>query len=44
LIGKLVVDKLEANSAVANVKPGSLPPGVVLQRGDQVILAKVNSN
>lgn len=44
LIGKLNVSKLEANSAVGDVVPGSLRPGVVLQPGDQVILAKVRSN
>lgn len=44
LIGKLAISKLEANSAVADVVPGSLRPGVILRPGDQVILAKVRSN
>lgn len=44
LLGKLSVHKLEANSAIADIVPGSIPVGVVLQRGDQVILEKVRSN
>jgi len=44
LIGKLSISKLEPNSAVADVVPGSLRPGVILRPGDQVILAKVRSN
>jgi hypothetical protein len=44
LIGKLAISKLEANSAVADVVPGSLRPGVIIRPGDQVILAKVRSN
>jgi len=44
LIAKLFITKLEANSAVADVEPGSLRAGVIIQPGDQVILAKVRSN
>jgi len=44
LLGKLSVYKLEANRAIADIEPGSLRPGVVLRRGDQVILEKVRSN
>ena len=43
-LGKLSVQKIEANSAIADIVPGSLSVGVVLQRGDQVILEKVRSN
>jgi DNA repair exonuclease SbcCD ATPase subunit len=44
LLGKLSVYKVEANRAIADIEPGSLSPGVVLRRGDQVILEKVRSN
>ncbi len=44
LLGKLTIAKLEANRAIADIVPDSLPAGVVLQRGDQVILEKVRSN
>ncbi len=44
LLGKLSVHKLEANSAIADIVPGSLSVGAILQRGDQVILEKVRSN
>ena len=44
LLGKLLLSKLEPNSAVADVEPGSLVPGVALRRGDQVILETVRSN
>ncbi|MDA7868072.1 hypothetical protein N9A62_03650, partial [Akkermansiaceae bacterium] len=44
LLGKLLISKLEPNSAVADVEPGSLKNGVALQPGDQVILESVRSN
>ena len=44
LLGKLDVTKVEANSAIADIVPRSLRPGVVLQRGDQVILEKTSAN
>lgn len=44
LLGKLFISKLEPNSAVADVEPGSLRNGVVIQPGDQVILETVRSN
>lgn len=44
LIAKLFITKLEANTAVADVEPGSLRSGVIIQPGDQVILAKVRAN
>ncbi len=44
LIARLGITKLEANSAVGDVEPGSLRAGAVLRPGDQVILAKVRSN
>ena len=44
LLGKVAISSLEANQAVAEIVPGSLAPGVVIQPGDQVILEKVKSN
>ena len=44
LLGKLLISKLEPNTAVADVEPGSLRNGVALQAGDQVILESVSSN
>ena len=44
LLGKLLISKLEPNTAVADVEPGSLRNGVVLQAGDQVILESVSAN
>ncbi|MEJ6580510.1 MAG: hypothetical protein QNL68_12015 [Akkermansiaceae bacterium] len=44
LLGKLSINKLEANRAIADVVPDSLRAGVVLQPGDQVILEKTLSN
>jgi hypothetical protein len=44
LLGKLLISKLEPNTAVADVEPGSLKNGVALQAGDQVILESVSSN
>ncbi|YCM43794.1 hypothetical protein V2O64_21025 [Verrucomicrobiaceae bacterium 227] len=44
LLGKLSINKLEANRAIADVVPDSLRAGVVLQPGDQVILEKTRSN
>jgi len=44
LLGKLSINKLEANRAIADVVPNSLRAGVVLQPGDQVILEKTVSN
>jgi hypothetical protein len=44
LIAKLSISKLEANSAIGDVEPGSLRSGVMIRPGDQVILAKVRSN
>lgn len=44
LLGKLSINKLEANRAIADVIPDSLRAGVVLQPGDQVILEKTISN
>lgn len=44
LIGKLEVSKLEVNRALAEIVPDSMRPGVVLQRGDQVILETTRSN
>ena len=44
LLGKLLISKLEPNTAVADVAPGSLRNGVVLQAGDQVILESVSAN
>ena len=35
LLGKLLISKLEPNTAVADVEPGSLRNGVVLQAGDR---------
>ena len=44
LLGRLLISKLEPNTAVADVEPGSLRNGVALQAGDQVILESVSSN
>ncbi len=44
LLGKLLISKLEPNTAVADVEPGSLRNGVALQAGDQVILESVSAN
>ncbi|MGC6564781.1 MAG: hypothetical protein ACON38_04105 [Akkermansiaceae bacterium] len=44
LLGKLDVTKVEANTAIADVVPRSLRPGVALQPGDQVILEETNAN
>jgi hypothetical protein len=44
LLGRLLISKLEPNTAVADVEPGSLKNGVALQAGDQVILESVSSN
>jgi len=44
LLGKVAISSLEANQAVAEIVPGSLAPGAVIQPGDQVILEKVKSN
>ena len=44
LIARLLISKLEANSAVGDIEPGSLRAGVVVRPGDQVILAKVRAN
>jgi hypothetical protein len=44
LLGKLLISKLEPNSAVADVEPGTLRNGIALQPGDQVILESVRSN
>ena len=44
LLGKLSISKLEANTAVAEIVPGSLRVGVALRPGDQVILESVRSN
>ena len=44
LLGRLFISKLEPNTAVADVEPGSLKNGVALQPGDQVILESVSSN
>lgn len=43
-LGKLAISKLEANRAVADVVPDTFPRGVLLQRGDQVILEKLRTN
>ena len=44
LLGKLSVTKIEGNRTLADIVPGSMRPGVVLQRGDQVILETTRSN
>jgi len=44
LVGKVAISSLEANQAVAEVVPGSLGKGVVIQAGDRVILEEVNPN
>ncbi len=44
LLGKVAISSLEANQAVAEIVPGTLAPGAVIQAGDQVILEKVHSN
>lgn len=44
LLGKLDVSKVGANTAIADVVPKSLRPGVMLQPGDQVILEKTKAN
>jgi hypothetical protein len=44
LLGKLLISKLEPNSAVADVEPGTLRNGIALQPGDQVILESVSAN
>ena len=44
LLGKLSINKLEANRAIADVIPDTLRAGVILQPGDQVILEKTVSN
>lgn len=44
LIARLFISKLEANSAIGDIEPGSLRAGVMVRPGDQVILAKVRAN
>lgn len=43
-IGKLSINQLEANRAVADIDPGSVKIGSSLRVGDQVILEKVRTN
>jgi len=43
-VGKVAISSLEANQAIAEVVPGSLGKGVVVQAGDRVILEDVRSN
>lgn len=44
LIGKVKVDKVEASRSVGDIDAKSLRPGVVIQRGDQVVLETVKAN
>ncbi|MCB1100509.1 MAG: hypothetical protein KDN22_33405 [Verrucomicrobiae bacterium] len=37
IIGEAVIDTVEPAAAVANVKASSIPAGVVIQKGDQVV-------
>ena len=44
LLGKVLVSSLEANQAIAEIVPDSLPPGVRAQAGDVVILEDTAAN
>lgn len=37
IIGEAVIDTVEAREAVANVKPSSIPAGIVIKKGDHVV-------